>query len=123
MTKMTKSKKDRRGIKPETPKLAASSRELKLDLGCGQNVREGFEGVDLYGDKAKHKVDLFKFPWPFKDGSVDEINCSHFMEHIPAREIEEKESRLGPRRRHQRARKERACERFLRPGHVLRLPR
>ena len=88
MTKMTKSKKDRRGIKPETPKLAASSRELKLDLGCGQNVREGFEGVDLYGDKAKHKVDLFKFPWPFKDGSVDEINCSHFMEHIPAREIE-----------------------------------
>lgn len=68
--------------------LAGSSMELKLDLGCGQNVREGFEGVDLYGEKAKHKVDLFKFPWPFKDESVDELHASHFLEHIPAREVE-----------------------------------
>jgi hypothetical protein len=71
----------------ETPSVPS----LRLDLGCGQNPKEGFEGVDLYGDKAKHKVDLFKFPWPFADESVDEIHCSHFMEHVPAREIEERD--------------------------------
>ena len=34
----------------ETPSVPV----LRLDLGCGQNPKEGFEGVDLYGDKAKH---------------------------------------------------------------------
>ena len=61
---------------------------VKLDLGCGLNPGEGFEGVDLYGDKAKHRVDLFKFPWPFASDSVDEMRCSHFLEHVPAREIQ-----------------------------------
>lgn len=72
-----------------SPLVMASSRtERKLDLGCGQNVKEGYEGVDLYGDHAKHHVDLFKFPWPFADESVDEVHSSHFLEHIPARECE-----------------------------------
>lgn len=70
---------------------ASTPTNLRLDLGCGQNPKEGHEGVDLYGDKATHKVDLFKFPWPFKDNSVDEINSSHFLEHIPAREVEERD--------------------------------
>jgi SAM-dependent methyltransferase len=56
---------------------------LKLDFGCGANLREGFEGVDFYEPNAKYKVDLFNFPFPWKDGSVNEINCSHFIEHIP----------------------------------------
>ena len=67
---------------------APSRSELRLDLGCGQNVKAGHEGVDIAGGKAKHKVDLFKFPWPFEDETVEEINCSHFLEHVPAREIE-----------------------------------
>jgi predicted SAM-dependent methyltransferase len=56
---------------------------VRLDLGCGDVPKEGFEGVDMYGTGAKHKVDLMSFPWPFKDSSVDEINCSHFIEHLP----------------------------------------
>jgi len=81
------------GAVPATPKLelAAPTTLLKLDLGCGNTPREGFEGVDIAGDKATHKVDLFKFPWPFEDNSVEEINLSHFMEHIPAREVEERD--------------------------------
>ncbi len=71
-----------------------STPSLKLDLGCGQNPKEGFEGVDIQGGKAKHTVDLFKFPWPFADNSVEEIHCSHFLEHVPAREIEERDLRF-----------------------------
>jgi len=67
---------------------AKSRVSLKLDLGCGQTPKEGFEGVDLRSEQAKHKVDLFKFPWPFKDESVEELHASHLCEHIPAREIE-----------------------------------
>ena len=70
---------------------ASTAPAIKLDLGCGQNPKDGFEGVDLYGDKAKHKVDLFKFPWPFADNSVDEIFTSHLLEHVPSREVEERD--------------------------------
>jgi predicted SAM-dependent methyltransferase len=68
---------------------AAGRSVCKLDLGCGQNPKEGFEGVDIRGGKAKHIVDLFSFPWPFEDESVDEIHCSHFLEHVPSREVGE----------------------------------
>lgn len=74
---------------------AKSKTLVKLDLGCGQNPQEGFEGVDVRGGKAKHAVDLFKFPWPFANESVEEIYCSHFCEHIPAREIEDRDISIG----------------------------
>lgn len=64
---------------------------LKLDLGCGQRKRVPIDGedatpwvgVDLYAPGADQKVDLFRFPWPWKDGSVSQVHCSHFCEHIP----------------------------------------
>lgn len=71
--------------------LEPPARLVKLDLGAGQNPREGFEGVDLHAPNPVHRVDLFKFPWPFADDSVDEIHCSHFIEHIPNREVEERD--------------------------------
>lgn len=65
---------------PEPEKL------LKLDLGSGQSPREGFEGVDFVAAPGvKHVVDLLKFPWPFKSASVEEVHCSHFFEHVPAK--------------------------------------
>ena len=89
-TKIKKSTTTKSDVIFPVPTLveAKGPKTLKLDLGCGQNPKEDFEGVDLYGDKAKHKVDLFKFPWPFADNSVDEIHASHFLEHIPSREVE-----------------------------------
>jgi hypothetical protein len=89
---------------------------LKLDLACGQNCKEGFEGVDLPGigahidaaiaalrsrsnrtaeddkylahlvearPRTKHELNLLRFPWPFEDDSVAEIETSHFVEHLP----------------------------------------
>ena len=57
---------------------------LRLDLGAGQRVTEGFEGVDLKSCAGiKHVVDLFKPNWPFKDNSVGEVVSNHVVEHIP----------------------------------------
>ena len=57
----------------------------KLDLGCGDNKREGFFGIDKFKTASTDLVhDLFKFPWPIESDSVEEIHCSHFFEHVPA---------------------------------------
>jgi len=60
---------------------------LKLDLGCGQNKRAGFQGVDYVAAEGVDVVhDLSHYPWPFATDSVDEIHCSHFFEHVPGPE-------------------------------------
>lgn len=55
---------------------------LKYDLACGQNKNpDGFIGVDIRG-KPDIKYDLNKYPWKFaKSDTVDEIFCSHYIEH------------------------------------------
>jgi predicted SAM-dependent methyltransferase len=69
-------------VEPEKPKKPG----LRLDLGCGDNKKEGFKGVDFVKTKSTDYVhDLLKFPWPFKESSVEEVHCSHFFEHIPAK--------------------------------------
>lgn len=70
----------------KSPKAAAKKETvLKLSLACGDNKPEGFKGVDIAKTASVDYVqDLLKFPWSqFKDNSVDEIECSHFVEHIP----------------------------------------
>lgn len=64
---------------------------VKLDLASGQSPREGYEGVDLFAPNAKYKVDLLKFPWPWPDSSVDTLHCSHFIEHIPTENYQDKD--------------------------------
>lgn len=72
----------------KTAKKAVAAKEekkpVKLDFACGSRVQEGFEGVDVAPiEGVKHVVDLFKYPLPWGDNSVDEIYCSHFVEHVP----------------------------------------
>ena len=56
----------------------------KLDLGCGDNKREGFFGIDKFKTESTDaEIDLFQFPWPIDSDSVDEVHCSHFFEHVP----------------------------------------
>jgi hypothetical protein len=67
------------------PAKSAEPKVLKLSLACGGNKPEGFKGVDIVKTDATDYVqDLLTFPWSqFKDNSVDEIECSNFVEHIP----------------------------------------
>ena len=58
--------------------------ELKLDLACGNSKKEGFKGIDIAKtDSTDYVFDLTKYPWPIESDSVEEINCSHYVEHIP----------------------------------------
>lgn len=61
------------------------SQELKrLDVACGQAKKEGFIGIDgVAGPGVDIVHDLMSFPWPIESGSIYEIHCSHFVEHIP----------------------------------------
>jgi predicted SAM-dependent methyltransferase len=54
----------------------------KLNLGCGNNLKEGYINIDVidYGGNIIH--DLNSFPYPFEDDSFDEIYCSHILEHL-----------------------------------------
>lgn len=69
-------------IVPPTVESVPAKR-VCIDLGCGQNKREGFIGVDKYPAPGVDVVhDLLSFPWPFEDNSVDEAHSSHNLEHI-----------------------------------------
>jgi hypothetical protein len=84
---------------------------IRLDIGCGKNKRPAdqlgpwigvdkikFEGVDVVCDVAVQGKWCFEtnafgenayqapgdWYWTLKDSSVDEIHCSHFLEHLTA---------------------------------------
>ena len=55
---------------------------MKLNLGCGKDLKEGYVNLDIvdYGGNQIH--DINKFPYPFADNYFDEIYASHVLEHI-----------------------------------------
>lgn len=55
---------------------------IKLDLGCGKNKKEGFLGVDQFSIPGVDVVHDLRLRWPWDDNSVEEANCSHFIEHL-----------------------------------------
>lgn len=69
----------------QAPVAVATAPPLRLDLGCGPGKRQdggpwtgvdsiAFPGVDVVADLTQ--------PWPWRDGSVTEVNASHFVEHL-----------------------------------------
>lgn len=71
------------------PKNSIIKNEPRIDLACGQNKREGFFGIDYVKTPQADRVhNLMEFPWPIADSTVDELHCSHYVEHIPMIEID-----------------------------------
>ena len=62
------------------------TQSLKLDLGCGPRKREGFTGVDAMTFEGVDVVADLRKPWAWDDGSVEEVHCSHFLEHLTGAE-------------------------------------
>lgn len=61
---------------------------LKIDLGCGEEVREGFEGLDIREvPGVRYVADARRIP--FDDSSVDELNASRLVEYLGVNELEE----------------------------------
>lgn len=62
---------------------------MRLNLGCGVDVRPGYTNVDF---RKIHpsivEADLSKYPWPFEDGSAEEILMLDFLEHFPYRQTD-----------------------------------
>ena len=58
---------------------------LCLNLGCGNDVRDGWINVDKYNDLADVDWDFFKLP--LKDNSVTAIACLDVLEHFSKFEV------------------------------------
>ena len=56
---------------------------MKLNLGCGSNIKEGYINLDKFSYYKPDVIhDLELVPYPFKDDSVEKILMSHVLEHI-----------------------------------------
>ncbi|MBI1354547.1 MAG: methyltransferase domain-containing protein [Acidobacteria bacterium] len=54
----------------------------RLNIGCGNQVRDGWIGIDKVATPAAHIVRDITRGLPFDDASVDEIYCDNVLEHI-----------------------------------------
>ncbi len=60
---------------------------MKLHLGCGYNIKDGYINIDKYIDApGVQQLDILNLPYP--DNSVDEILSEHLVEHLPFKDEE-----------------------------------
>jgi SAM-dependent methyltransferase len=55
----------------------------KLNFGCGEDIKEGFDNVDIQvNPKVQKSFDFDKFPYPIKDNAYDYIWSQNVLEHL-----------------------------------------
>lgn len=65
---------------------------MKVNIGCGAQIKDGFIGVDILQFPGVDIVhDLNVFPYPFMDNEIDEVWMDQVLEHLsePVKVIEE----------------------------------
>lgn len=55
--------------------------DLKLHLGCGQNIKTGWVNVDIFAAQADLQLDL-RERFPFPSGCASCVFSEHFFEHL-----------------------------------------
>jgi GT2 family glycosyltransferase len=60
--------------------LLNTNKEIKLNLGCGDERLEGYINCDLYDETADEQFDAISIP--YADNTVDEIRAYHLIEHF-----------------------------------------
>ena len=74
----------KRQIKGNIKKQAISLiNKEKLNIGSGEDYKEGWLNVDCRENvRSDLKLDLNKFPYPFKDSTFNEVFMSMIVEHL-----------------------------------------
>ena len=60
---------------------------MKLDIGCGKNKKKGFIGIDI-SKNSNAEIIASAMNLPIKDSTIEEINCSHLVEHLCPQEAQ-----------------------------------
>ena len=60
----------------------------RIDIGCKDNTKPGFTGIDILDFGQDITWDVLD-GLPFPDSSVEEIYCSHFLEHLKVDQIQD----------------------------------
>ena len=55
---------------------------MKLNLGCCDDLLDGYVNVDLVAGPDTVVADL-REPWPWEDGSIEQIRAWDIVEHLP----------------------------------------
>lgn len=72
---------------PDNPNRMQLAQTVKLNLGCGDDIRPGYVNVDKFPQNdSVVQADLPVLP--FEDNSADEVVLSHVLEHFGYREGE-----------------------------------
>ena len=67
----------------EIRSLISRNKDVRFDLGCGNNKQQGFIGIDTRKLRSVDIVcNLEDFPWPIPSNCARAIIMSHFWEHI-----------------------------------------
>jgi ubiquinone/menaquinone biosynthesis C-methylase UbiE len=72
-------------VPEKRPEKKEASRSLRLNIGCGKDLKPRYVNIDRYNPDADALMDAGKLDYP--DSSADEVFSSHMIEHVPLAEF------------------------------------
>jgi len=66
----------------EIRKYMSSTKEPRINVGCGKNLLKGWLNVDLFPQVGAVRLDA-SHRWPFADDTFSACLCEHMIEHVP----------------------------------------